>query len=164
MVSVKWCSKQDKGIKLVEPNDNLAESYLKMAENALGTMNREKKYNLVFAVSAGYYAMYYSLYSVLRKIGIKCEIHACSIKFMEAFLLKFYTKDEVELIRKAFDARNTIQYYADRVVDKKDIEEVMSKAPDFVGKSREIIIKLNENNIKEIITQFEEQLYQRGIR
>jgi len=75
MVSLKWCCRQKEGMKLIDPNDNLAQGYLKMAENALGTMNREKKYNLMFAISACYYSMYYSLYSVCMKksICIICE-------------------------------------------------------------------------------------------
>ena len=47
MASLKWCCKQKDGIKLVEPNDNLAKGYLKMAEKSLGTMSREKKYNSI---------------------------------------------------------------------------------------------------------------------
>jgi uncharacterized protein (UPF0332 family) len=142
MVSINWCSNQSKGIKVVEPNDNLAESYLKMAQNALGTMNRERKYNSIFAVSACYYSMYYSLYSVLRKIGIKCEIHSCSIKFMEVLLLDYYTKDDLELIKKAFDARDTMQYYADKVVDQKDIDEIINNASYFVSKSKGAVQKV----------------------
>jgi len=82
MASIKWCCKQKDGIRLIEPNDNLAESYMKMAEEAPGTMNREKNYNLNFAISACYYSMYYSLYSILMKIGVKCEIHSCTLEFI----------------------------------------------------------------------------------
>jgi len=158
MVSIKWCNKQEKGIKMVVSNDNLATSYLKMAEGALGTMNREKKFNMVFAISACYYSMYYSLYAVLRKIGIKCEIHSCSIKFMDVFLSNFYIKEDVEIIRKAFDARNTIQYYADKVIDEKDSDEVMGKARGFFDKSKEIVMKLNEEDIEKIINRFKEAI------
>lgn len=31
---IKWCLKKNKGIELVEPNDNLARAYLGKAENA----------------------------------------------------------------------------------------------------------------------------------
>ena len=58
MVSIRWCYKKKEGIKLIDPNDNLSNSYLKMAENALGTMNRERPHNLMFAISACYYSMY----------------------------------------------------------------------------------------------------------
>ncbi len=55
MVSIKWCCRQKEGIKLIESNDNLSQGYLKMAENSLGTMNREKRYNLMFSISAWVY-------------------------------------------------------------------------------------------------------------
>lgn len=150
MVSINWCCKQKDGIKLIEPNDNLAEGYLKMAEDALGTMNREKNFSLRFSISACYYSMYYSLYATLMKIGIKCEIHSCTLKFMEMFLSEFYSKEDIKVINKAFDCRNTIQYYVDRIIQKEDSNWIILKAPLFHTKSKEILAKLNENQIKEI--------------
>ena len=150
MVNLNWCYKQKDGIKLIEPNNNLTEGYLKMAEDALGTMNREKNFSLRFSVSACYYSMYYSLYAVLMKIGIKCEIHSCTLKFMEEFLSEFYSKDDIKLINKAFECRNTIQYYVDRVIQKSDSDLIILKAPFFNIKSKEILGKLNENQIKDI--------------
>lgn len=138
---------------MVDANDNLTQSYMKMAENAIGTMNREKEYNMVFSISACYYSMYYSLYAVLKKIGIKCEIHSCTIEFMESFLLSFYNKEDVEIIRKAFDMRNVSQYYADKVIDKTDSEYVLSKALFFVNKSKDILSKLNQKDIESIINK-----------
>ncbi len=150
MVNISWCCKQKDGIKLVNPNNNLSEGYLKMAEDALGTMNREKNFSLRFSVSACYYSMYYSLYAILMKMGIKCEIHSCTIKFMEELLYEFYSKEDVKLIKKAFDCRNTIQYYVDRVVDKSDVDLIIQEAPFFHSKCRDILGKVNENQIKNI--------------
>ena len=154
MVDINWCCKQKSGIKLVDPNNNLSEGFLKMAEDALGTMNREKNYSLRFSVSACYYSMYYSLYSILMKIGIKSEIHSCTLKFMEEFLSEFYSKDDIKLINKAFDCRNTIQYYSDRIIQKSDSDFIVKEAPFFHSKSKEILEKLNESQIKEISKYF----------
>ncbi|MEK6925939.1 MAG: HEPN domain-containing protein [Nanoarchaeota archaeon] len=150
MANIKWCCGQKDGIKIIEPNDNLVKGYLNMAEDALETMNREKNYSLRFSISACYYSMYYSLYAVLMKIGIKCEIHSCALKFMEEFLSEFYHKDDIKIINKAFDCRSAIQYYVDRVVQKTDSDLIIAKAPFFHSKSKEILGKLNENQIKEI--------------
>ena len=150
MVSLKWCCKQKDGIKLIEPNDNLAQGYIKMAEDSLGTMNRERKYNLMFAISACYYSMYYSLYSVCMKIGIKCEIHSCTIEFMKKILDNFYSKEDVKIIRKAFDARNIAQYYVNKIVQKEDSDFIIVNAPLFLNKSKEILSKINEKDIKEL--------------
>src|SRR4030042_4863469 len=110
-VNLKWCCNKKEGIKLIEQNDNLSIGYIKMAENAIGTMNREKSLNMQFAISACYYSMYYSLYSILMKIGVKCEIHACTLEFMKKFLLNFYSKEDYKITSKAFDVRNATQYY-----------------------------------------------------
>ena len=150
MVNLKWCCGQKEGIRLIEPNDNLVNGYLKMAENSLGTMNRERKYNLIFAISACYYSIYYSLYAVCMKIGIKCEIHSCTIEFMKRILTKFYSADDLKTIKKAFDARNIAQYYVDKIVLKEDSDYIMEQAPLFFDKSKEILAKLNERDIKEI--------------
>ena len=38
MDQIKWCLNQRKGIKLVEPNNNLREAYLIKADEALETL------------------------------------------------------------------------------------------------------------------------------
>src|SRR3989338_842833 len=150
MVSLRWCCKQKDGLKLIEPRDNLSISYMKMAENALVTMNRERNYNLTFAISACYYSMYYSLYSILMKLGIKCEIHSCSLEFMKEILTEFYTKEDIKIISKAFDLRNIAQYYVDKIIDTKESDMIMSKAPLFVNTSKDVLSKINESDVKKI--------------
>ena len=150
MVDIPWCFRQRDGIKLIESNSNLAEGYLKMAEDALGTMNRERNYSLRFSISACYYSMYYSLYAVLMKIGVKCEIHSCTLKFMEEFLSGFYSKEDIRIIGKAFDCRNAIQYYVDSVLQKSDSDFIISKSPFFYSKSKDILTNLNEHQINKI--------------
>lgn len=146
-ISIKWCCKNKDGIRLIEPNDNLALGYIEMAEAAIGTMNREKKFNMQFAISACYYSMYYSLYALLMKIGIKCEIHMCTLEFMKVFLADYYSAEDFKLISKAFNTRNTSQYYVDKIVAKEDIDFIISNAPYFLSKSKDILAKINERNI-----------------
>ena len=150
MVSLRWCCKQKDGIRLVDSNDNLAKGYLKMAEDYLGTMNRERKYNMMFSVSACYYSMYYSLYAVCMKFGIKCEIHSCSLELMKKLLGDYYSDSDIKIIRKAFDTRNITQYYVDRIVSNEDTDFIISKAPFFVTKSREILFKISDEDIKKV--------------
>ena len=158
MVSIKWCCKQKEGIKLISPNENLSQGYIKMAENAIGTMNRERNFNLQFSISACYYSMYYSLYSVLMKIGIKCEIHACTLEFMRSLLQEFYPREDFTLINKAFNSRDISQYYVDKIVPKEDIDLIISNAPYFLSKSKEILSKLNEKDINKIKLELEKYL------
>ena len=127
-----------------------------MAENSLGTMNREKNYNLTFAISACYYSMYYSLYTVLMKLGIKCEIHSCTLEFMKFALSDFYSKEDIKTVNKAFDLRNLEQYYVDKIIDKKDSDFIIEQAPLFFSKSKEVLSRINENNMKIIRKKIEE--------
>jgi uncharacterized protein (UPF0332 family) len=150
VTTLKWCCGKKEGIRLIEPNDNLSTGYIQMAENAIGTMNREKGLNMQFAISACYYSMYYSLYSILMKIGVKCEIHACTLEFMKKLLLGLYSDEDCKLINKAFDARNASQYYVDKIVAKEDTEFIFSNAQYFLSKSKEILLKINEKDILEI--------------
>ena len=74
---------------MVEPNSNLAEAYIKKAEEALESM----RINVVkdWKISTAYYTLYFSLYSILTRIGIKCEIHSCTIAFAKRFLREFFS-------------------------------------------------------------------------
>ena len=158
MVSIKWCWKQLKGFKLINPNMNLAKSYLKLADASIGTMNRERDKNLVFSISAGYYSIYYSLYSILMSLGIKCEIHQCTIKFCERFLNEFFTKQDFKIINHAFKLRNVAQYHIDEIIDSKEINQLVKNVPCLVIKSKDVLISLNENHIKEIRTKFKQEI------
>ncbi len=155
MVSTNWCLKQKKGIKLIDPNENISESYIKLAENSIGTMNREKDKNMVFSVSAGYYSMYYSIYSIMMKIGIKCEIHQCSINFMEKFLYEFYSKRQINQINSAFKLRNLVQYYVDKVIDKNEINNLVKNVPEFVEHSKTVLSSINQAKIFELRKKLE---------
>lgn len=126
-----------------------------MAEKAIGTMTREKDLNLQFAISACYYSMYYSLYAILMKIGIKCEIHSCTLEFMQKLLTDFYSQEDIDLIKTAFKTRNTSQYYVDKIISKQDIGLIFSKAQTFLDKSKDILSKINEQNIKDIKAELE---------
>jgi uncharacterized protein (UPF0332 family) len=155
MSKIKWCLKQKCGIKFVEPNKNLSESYLSMAKESLDAMSREKGKSKIFSVSAAYYSLYYSLYSIMQKIGIKCEIHSCSIDFMKNFLMEFYNSKDIELIESAFRARNDLQYYVNRDVSLDNLSYIFDNSYDFFVKSRKIVSLLSESKINKIRGELE---------
>src|SRR3989344_7937979 len=80
MNKISWCKNQKSGIKLIEPNDNLSEEYYQNAEESLKVLRsiNETKSNMWLATTK-YYIEYFAVYSILMKIGIKCEIHDCTI-------------------------------------------------------------------------------------
>lgn len=85
---LRWCFTQKRGIKLIEPNNNLAQEYFKNAEETLRLANVTKENNSnMWLATQKYYLQYLGAYAILMKLGIKCEIHECTIqviKFLEA--------------------------------------------------------------------------------
>ena len=87
---LKWCGNQNKGIKLIEPNVNLSEEYLKSSEETLVVLkNIESKSNMWLATTK-YYCEYFAIYAVLMKLGIKCELHDCTIE-----VAKFLAQEKI---------------------------------------------------------------------
>ncbi|MCX6710531.1 MAG: HEPN domain-containing protein [Candidatus Woesearchaeota archaeon] len=152
MDKIKWCAGKREGLRLVEPNSNLAEAYIRKAEEALESM----QLNLTrdWKISTAYYTIYFSLYAVLTKIGIKCEIHSCTIEFAKRFLKEFFSGEEMDFAEDSLKARIDSQYYVDRTIPDEQYDEIVRNAPEFFVKCHAVLIKLNENKIGEIRKKF----------
>ena len=153
MDKIKWCAGKKEGLSIVELNSNLAEAYIKKAEEALESM----RINIIkdWKISTAYYTIYFSLYSILMKIGIKCEIHSCTIEFTKRFLKEFFSEEEFEFAEDSLKARIDSQYYVDRIVSDEQYSLMIKKAPEFLVKCKSILIKLNEKKVNEIRKQFQ---------
>lgn len=79
MVTLKWCMRHKKGVKLVEPNDNLCKEYLATAEETLDVLRNIRGRSRVWLATTKYYSEYFAVYALLMKLGLKCEIHECTI-------------------------------------------------------------------------------------
>jgi len=146
MDQIKWCLNQKKGIEIVEPSDNLRDAYLVKAEDALDTLKTSKSRD--WQLTTAYYTIYNSIYSLIMKIGIKCEIHSCTIEFTKRYLKDHFTPEDFELIDKAFSARIDSQYYVNRNVPDQNYELIMKKTPAFMVKCKNIV--LDQKEITEI--------------
>ncbi len=142
MDKIAWCLNQKKGIELVEPSDNLRDAYLIKAEEALETLRTSKSRD--WQLTTAYYTIYHGIYSILMKIGIKCEIHSCTIEFAKRFLKEHFTPEDFELIDKAFSARIDSQYYVNREVPNQNYDLIMRKAPAFLVKCKNIVLGQKE--------------------
>lgn len=80
MATLSWCIAQNKGIRLVEPNENLFKEYIRTAEETLDVLKGIHGKSKVWLAATKYYCEYFALYAVLMRIGIKCEIHECTIE------------------------------------------------------------------------------------
>ena len=146
MVTVEWCLKNKNGIKIIEPNINMSNSYFNMAEDSIKVLNNIKD-SKIWIATTSYYIFYYSLYSLMLRIGVKCEIHSCSLEFMKQYLNEFYNQKDMEMINEAFGNRSDLQYYADRPVDDTSISEVKLYSKDFFVKTKLILSRIKEYEI-----------------
>jgi len=124
MDKINWCMRQKKGIELIEPSDNLREAYLIKAEEALDTLRTSKSRD--WKLTTAYYTIYHGIYSLLMKIGVKCESHSCTIEFTKRFLKNYFLPEDFELIDKAFSARIDSQYYISREVSHQNYDLILN--------------------------------------
>ena len=155
MEKIRWCLEAKGGIELMDTNTNLANGYILKAEEALEALQRVKG-SRDWTVSTAYYSMYFSLYSILMKIGIKCEIHACTIESMRRFLSSYFTPAECKFMSESLQARIETQYYVDREVEHKFINEMIVTAPKFFVKCKDIVARIKESEINAIRRQIRE--------
>lgn len=153
MISLNWCAKQSRGFQVIEPNSNLAKDYSIKAETALESIKTEtaKEWKIVKA----YYAMYFSLYAIMLKLGIKCENHTCTILFMKELLSEFFSPEECKLLKESMKARVDSQYYTNREVADDFYQSILKQAPIFLMKCKSIGLNLNERRIQEIRRNFQ---------
>ncbi|MFH1511506.1 MAG: HEPN domain-containing protein [Candidatus Woesearchaeota archaeon] len=149
MEKIKWRLSIKSGIELVEPNENLCAAYLKKSENSLRAAASLKD-NREWEISSSYYAMYFALYAIMARIGIKCENHSCTIEFMKKYLSGHFTEEEQTLLKESMEARVDAQYYSDRPADEKLYRDMTSKAPRFLAKCREVIQKIKGTEMNSI--------------
>ncbi len=148
MDKIVWCLKKRRGIEIIEPNSNLSEAYIKKAQQSLEEMHNIKTKD--WKITIAYYTMYFSLYAILMRVGVKSELHSCTIEFMKKFLSNYFTKDECALMEDAFNARIDMQYYTDRGLDDDILDKVVDMVPDFLVKCKNILLRITEKDINKI--------------
>jgi uncharacterized protein (UPF0332 family) len=110
MNKLSWCKQQKNGIQLIEPNDNLATEYFSSAEITLQEL-RLTNSNMWMATKQ-YYVVYFLAYALLMKVGIKSEIHSCTIELIKLFSQQKITTHKLALIlEESKELRIQNQYY-----------------------------------------------------
>lgn len=148
--------KKERKLELVEPSENICDSYSEKSANCLKSAKLLLQNNLYEnSISMSYYAMYNLLLALLFKVGIKCENHGASILLLK---LLFEEEDLSKLISNAKKERIDKQYYVTTDKDEitKDIaEELLHRSEEFVLKTKLLINNLNNDFINEIRKKFE---------
>ncbi len=140
MSKLDWCKNKKRGIKIVNPNENLARSYMEKSENSLKMMVSAPSED--WRIVGAYYACYQALYSLIQRVGVRCEIHDCTIELMEFFP---FSDKEIGLIRELKEKRENAQYYVTDETRLKKVDEVK----DFVLKCKEILEKEDFKEIRQ---------------
>ncbi len=148
MDKINWCLRKEHGFDFIEPSQNIAKAYIKKAEEALLSvgLNTVKDWK----ISTAYYAVYFSLYAILMRIGVKCEIHSCTIEFAKQYLKDYFTAEELSFFENALEARIDAQYYVDRRVPDDQYQDLIKKAPEILVKCKSIAERIDEKRINEI--------------
>ena len=153
MKKISWCKKQKNGIKIQMPNDNLSQEYYKNAEESMKVLKsiKETKSNMWLATTK-YYIEYFAVYSILMKIGIKCEIHDCTIA-----LARFFENEGViekgvsKILEDDKELRIDNQYY----LKNKPVDIDFEKLSDFMLSIKNSLDRLDNKKIEELRKKIE---------
>ena len=144
--------KKEGKLELVEPSEEMKNSYLEKSLNSFKASDVLLKTGLLEeSVSMSYYAMYHSLLALMFKCGIKCENHTGNILLLKVL---FGEEELSDIIIKAKEERIDKQYYIDFEITKKEVEEFMAAAQDFTIRIKLIIENLTKNKMDGTIKKF----------
>lgn len=150
--SIIWCLKQKRGIRIIDPNENLVKEYLRKATGSLNTMNAALQINETeWIMTTAYYARYFALYALLMKLGVKSEIHDCSIAVARLLAREgILTENLVNDISQAKEMRVDVQYYVTRELEQGKVRRNVESARKFVLEIEKAIEKITTEQIKSI--------------
>ncbi len=148
MASLDWCKNQKDGIQLAEPSENIAEDYLKNAEESLRVLKMVMENgSRIWTATMKYYIEYFCVSAVLSRIGIKSGIHDCTIEATEFLEKHGVFKDNLSTrLKRSKELRIDNQYnLKNRPVDV-DTQDLM----DLILKMKDIKDKLTEKRVNEL--------------
>lgn len=154
MNKIKWCFSVKGGLKFIEPNKELAVSYLNEAEKTLSKINQLiNEEDFLWASVRIYYCAYYSIYSFLQKIGVKSENHDCAIELIK----EFFSNDLLKNIDKFKEDRISSQYYL-KTGQKNKLNDNYFQVKEFYLKFKKVINEISEEDVKDYRNKLNEML------
>ena len=144
--------KKEGKLELVEPSDEIKESYLDKSINSLKASQILVKSDLLEeSISMAYYAMYHCLLGLMSKCGIKCESHTGNILLLNDL---FKEQELHKIISNAKKERIDKQYYVDFEVIRKDAENLINEAQEFTIKIKLMLESFTKNDVDAVRTKF----------
>jgi len=151
-----FCFKKAGGLKLISPNERLVEVYKKKSRSALNMLESAKeKQEDEWILDTSYYAKYFIVYALFMKVGIKSEIHDCTIFALNSLFIEegIVDKDIYEELEKSKDLRVGALYY-DKDFGREEILKRAKTAPEFCLKVESILDKMPKEDINKIRDKF----------
>ena len=155
--------KREGKLEMVEPSEEMKESYLRKADNCLTSAKILLQNGLYEnSVTEAYYAMYNCLLALLYKAGIKSENHSASIILLKKL---FMARDLYKLISYAKEERIDKQYYVESEqkykVTIESCSDMVAKTEDFLIRMRLLIGRISGEDINKIRANFQAMLEQK---
>lgn len=134
-MNIEWCKKQKRGIILIEPNEDASLAYYQGAEESMQVlMGLANVDSAMWKATIKYYIEYFAVYAVLMKLGIKSEIHECTITLASWLEEKnILPKGTSSLLEKDKHLRIENQYYLKNKEVNLDFEDISSFLADMHG-------------------------------
>jgi len=153
-----FCFKKESGLKLISPNENLVKVYQRKSKSALNMLESAKeKQEDDWILDTSYYAKYFIVYSLFMKVGIKSEIHDCTLFALKSFFVDLELIPEeiyIELL-KSKELRVGSLYY-DKDFGREEILKRAKVAPDFCLKVESILENFSKEDVVKVRKKFEE--------
>lgn len=148
--------RKDGKIELVEPSEEIKDSYLEKADNCLKAAKILLQSELYEnSIIDSYYVMYNSLLALLYKVGIKSENHSATIVLLNTL---FDAKDLFRLISFAKEERIDKQYYVETKggleLTKETCEDMVAKAENYLVKIKLLVGRINNDDVASIRAKF----------
>ena len=83
----------------------------------------------------------------MMRVGIRSEIHTCSIEVMRRILSPYFNAKDVSMVERAQKARAEAQYYSSSEIPDPFLDELTRFCPRFVVHCKRIGEKLTESDI-----------------
>jgi uncharacterized protein (UPF0332 family) len=152
-----FCFKNKGGLELISPNKTLLEVYKKKSRSALNMLDSAKeKQEDDWILDTSYYAKYFVVYALFMKVGIKSEIHNCTIFGLKSLFVDegIVNKEIYEELEKSKDLRVGALYY-DKDFGKEEILKRAKATPEFCLKVEFIIDNISKEEIEKVRKKFE---------
>lgn len=144
---IRWCADKNRGIRLIEPNSNLSKEYMDNAEETLNILKIIKGQSNMWLAITKYYFEYFVVYSLFMRLGIKSEIHECTIALCSFLEDEGFLKGNIsDILEKDKKLRIDNQYYLKNIQVDADYDSLLN----FMLEIKNIIEKMTYDDVKDI--------------